>query len=354
MSTEPAFQPTPEPLPAVIPIRKHLSRHAEAESLKRELLALLRSELHAGARESDETLEAIADPTHFSNIAFLPEHVVLSGELSDLHTSREFIQLLRSKNVNVGRIKRAIQYESELEFLQVELVKLQRWVQASGRRLAIIFEGRDAAGKGGTIRRFVEHLNPRSVRVVALPKPTEDESGQWYFQRYMRQLPSRGEIVFFDRSWYNRAVVEPVNGFCSLEEYERFMRQVPEFEQMLVEDGVDLVKFWFSISKEVQSARFDSRRNNPLKQWKLSPIDERGLALWDDYTRYKESMFSRTHTSFSPWIIVKANDKHSARLHSIRHVLSLFDYANNRQSKLPITPDPDVVERFRRSAPRLD
>ncbi|MBA4179894.1 MAG: polyphosphate kinase 2 [Anaerolinea sp.] len=278
----------------------------------------------------------------------------MRDELTDLHSSREFIQLLRTKNVNVGRIKRALQYEEELELLQVELVKLQRWVQDGGRRLAIIFEGRDAAGKGGTIRRFIEHLNPRSMRVVALPKPTDDETGQWYFQRYMRQLPNRGEVVFFDRSWYNRAVVEPVNGFCTAEEYERFMRHVPEFEHMLVEDGVDVVKFWFSISREVQAARFESRRNNPLKQWKLSPIDERGQELWDDYTRYKESMFSRTHTSFSPWIIVKANDKRSARLESIRYVLSLFDYEGKREARVSVIPDPDVVARFHRSAVRLD
>ena len=180
----------------------------------------------------------------------MPDDVLTQEELSDLHTSREFIQLLRSKKVSVGKIKKAINYENELEQLQIELVKMQTWVQNTGRRLAILFEGRDAAGKGGTIRRFAEHLNPRSMRVVALPKPTEDEVGQWYFQRYIRHLPNQGETVFFDRSWYNRAVVEPVNGFCSKQQYEQFMRQVPEFEHMLVEDGVILVKFWFSISQE--------------------------------------------------------------------------------------------------------
>ena len=245
-------------------------------------------------------------------------------------------------------------YANDLKLLQIELVKLQRWVQEEGRRLTILFEGRDAAGKGGTIRRFIEHLNPRAMRVVALPKPTADENGQWYFQRYMRQLPNQGEIVFFDRSWYNRAVVEPVNGFCTADEYERFMRQVPEFEHMLIEDGVDLVKFWFSISKDVQTARFSSRRTNPLKQWKLSPLDARAQELWDDYTRYKEMMFARTHTSFSPWIIVQANVKEAARLESIRYVLSQFEYPGKADARTSLIPEPNVVTRFHRGVVRID
>jgi polyphosphate kinase 2 len=283
-----------------------------------------------------------------------PEVVLTRDELTDLHSSRELIQLLRSKNIDVARIKSAIKYEYELECLQVELVKMQHWIQAHGKRLAILFEGRDAAGKGGTIRRFIEHLNPRAMRVVALPKPNEEETGQWYFQRYMKQLPNRGEIVFFDRSWYNRAVVEPVNGFCTQDDYERFMRQVPEFEHMLVEDGVILVKFWFSISKEIQAARFESRSKNPLKQWKLSPLDGLAQDLWDSYTRYKEVMFSRTHTSFSPWIIVKANNKRRARLESIRHVLSIHNYAGNETAKVSVFPDPNIVTRFHRSAIKVD
>jgi polyphosphate kinase 2 len=303
---------------------------------------------------SAEAVEAVVQILEGEDGILVPEHVVLADELSDIHSSREFVQLLRSKGVEAGKIRRAIAYERDLEYLQIELVKLQRWVQAEGRRLAIIFEGRDAAGKGGTIRRFTEHLNPRAMRVVALPKPSEDEAGQWYFQRYMRQLPNRGEIVFFDRSWYNRAVVEPVNGFCTQDEYDRFMRQVPEFEHMLVEDGVDLVKFWFSISKGVQLARFESRRHNPLKQWKLSPLDERAQDLWAEYTRYKEMMFARTHTSFSPWIIVRANVKRNARLESIRHVLSLFDYTGKREARTTIIPDPNTVMRFHRSALNID
>ncbi len=275
-------------------------------------------------------------------------------EAARLHSRREFIQALRSRGISVRKIKEAIQYEKELELLQIEMVKLQRWIQKGGRRLAVLFEGRDAAGKGGTIRRFVEHLNPRAMRVVALPKPTEEERGQWYFQRYMRQLPNRGEIVFFDRSWYNRGIVEPVNGFCTRQEYERFMQQVPEFEHMLVEDGIVLVKFWFSISREVQLARFKSRAANPLKQWKLSPLDGRAQELWDAYTKYKELVFSRTHTSYSPWIIVKANNKKRARLHSIRYLLSVMDYEGKDKAGVSLMPDPNIVTRFHRTAAKID
>jgi polyphosphate kinase len=247
-----------------------------------------------------------------------------------------------------------LRYEEELRLLQVELVKLQRWVQAEGKRIAILFEGRDAAGKGGTIRRFTEHLNPRAIRVVALPKPTEEEQGQWYFQRYSKQLPNRGEIVFFDRSWYNRAVVEPVNKFCTEAEYHRFLQQVPEFEHMLYEDGLTIIKFWFSISKDEQLSRFDIRRTNPLKQWKLSPIDEKAQQLWQAYTHYKEEMFSKTHTSFSPWIIVKANNKKLARLESIRYVLNTLPYSGKDSAKTRIAPDPNIVTRFHRNIVKLD
>jgi polyphosphate kinase 2 len=187
-----------------------------------------------------------------------------------------------------------------------------------------------------------------------LPKPTEEERGQWYFQRYVRQLPNAGEIVFFDRSWYNRAVVEPVNGFCTPAEHERFMQQVPEFEHMLYEEGTSIIKFWFSISKEEQLARFDSRRKNPLKQWKLSPIDDRAQELWDAYTQHKEQMFSRTHTSFSPWVIVQANNKKAARLESIRYVLSLFDYEGKQTTTTCLYPDPAIVMRFHRRLVKID
>ncbi len=277
-----------------------------------------------------------------------------SEEMAKLHSRRAFIQALRSPKIGASKIKEAIQYEKELELLQIELVKLQRWIQQEDKRLAILFEGRDAAGKGGTIRRFIEHLNPRAMRVVALPKPTEEERGQWYFQRYMKQLPNKGEIVFFDRSWYNRGIVEPVNNFCTRQEYERFMQQVPEFEHMLVEDGIVLIKFWFSISREEQLSRFKSRKNNPLKQWKLSPLDSRAQELWDAYTKHKELVLSRTHTSYSPWIIVRANDKKRARLHSIRYVLSLIDYEGKDEAGVPVLPDPDVVTRYHRNDVKID
>ena len=200
-------------------------------------------------------------------------------------------------------------YEKELIKLQAELVDLQQWVAKHQKRVCVLFEGRDAAGKGGAIRRFTEHLNPRSMRVVALTKPTDVEKGQWYFRRYIKELPNPGEIVFFDRSWYNRAVVEPVMGFCTEEEYHKFMVQVTEFEHMLYEDGIYIIKFWFSISKEEQDRRFNSRLANPLKQWKFSEVDKEGQKLWDTYTHYKEQMFGKTHTTFSPWIIVKTNNK---------------------------------------------
>ena len=306
------------------------------------------------ASQNRRTSSIIEEAIQQDQTTSIPDAVLTQEELSDLHTSHEFIQLLRSKNITVGKIKRSVKYEQDLGCLQIELVKMQRSVEETGKRVAILFEGRDAAGKGGTIRRFIEHLNPRAMRVVALPKPTEEETGQWYFQRYIRHLPNRGEIVFFDRSWYNRAVVEPVNGFCSPEQYEEFMRQVPEFEHMLVENGVTLIKFWFSISKDVQWARFESRRNNPLKQWKLSPLDGKAQELWGDYTAYKEVMFSRTHNSFSPWIIVQANNKRRARLESMRYVLSSLDYKGKDEARTTLVPDPNTVMRFHRSAINID
>lgn len=275
-------------------------------------------------------------------------------DLRRVNTRKGLLQLVKNKNIDLEEVRKTLLYEQELRQLQVELVRLQRWVQADGQRIAILVEGRDAAGKGGTIRRFTEHLNPRAMRVVALPKPTDDERGQWYFQRYIRQLPNKGEIVFFDRSWYNRAVVEPVMGFCSKKEHQRFLQQVTEFEHMLYEDGVTIIKFWFSISKEEQANRFEARRQNPLKQWKLSPVDEKAQEMWDSYTRYKEEMFGKTHTTFSPWIIVKANDKQSARLESLRYVLNLLPYRGKEEAAIRLTPDPNVITRFHRKMVELD
>lgn len=275
-------------------------------------------------------------------------------ELDAVNTRRGLLKLLQTKHVNVNKALVKLRYEQELEKLQVELVRLQRDVQETGRRVAVLFEGRDAAGKGGSIRRFIEHLNPRAARVVALPAPTDLQKGQWYFQRYVEHLPNPGEVVFFDRSWYNRAVVEPVMGFCTEPQYRVFMQQVPEFEHMLYEDGLELVKFWFSISKDVQAYRFNSRREDPLKQWKISPVDEMAQEKWDDYTHYKEEMFSKTHTSYAPWILVQANDKKRARLESMRYVLSMLDYEGKGQTDTSLSPDPDVVIRYHRSQPSLD
>ena len=248
----------------------------------------------------------------------------------------------------------SVQYENELIRLQAELVDLQQWVAKEKKRVCLIFEGRDAAGKGGAIRRFTEHLNPRSMRVVALTKPTDVEKGQWYFRRYIKELPNPGEIVFFDRSWYNRAVVEPVMGFCNDEQYNKFMVQVPEFEHMLYEDGVIIIKFWFSITKEEQERRFNSRLENPLKEWKFSEVDKEGQIRWDKYTYYKEQMFSKTHTAFSPWIIIKTNDKKEARLESIRYVLSKFEYEGKGNAGITMFPDPNVAERYHRLVKQLD
>ncbi|HUM53492.1 MAG TPA: polyphosphate kinase 2 [Chitinophagales bacterium] len=279
---------------------------------------------------------------------------ISTTELQNLRSKKDLSDLLTKNGSDSKKLLDAIKYEDELEKLQIELVKLQRWVQEKGKRIAILFEGRDAAGKGGTIRRFTEHLNPRAMRVVALPKPTEEERGQWYFQRYTRQLPNKGEIVFFDRSWYNRAVVEPVNGFCNESQYNIFMQQVPELEHMLYEDGVIIIKFWFSIAKEEQLRRFSSRKANPLKQWKLSPVDMQAQDKWDTYTKYKEVMFSKTHTSFSPWIVVKANNKQKARLESIRYVLSIIPYTGKDEATVSLHPNPNIITRFHRNASSID
>ncbi|MGY0194222.1 polyphosphate kinase 2 [Leptothrix sp. BB-4] len=235
-------------------------------------------------------------------------------------------------------------YEKQKYRLQVELLKLQAWVKETGARVVILFEGRDAAGKGGAIKRFMEHLNPRGARVVALEKPSEVERGQWYFQRYISHLPTRGEIVLFDRSWYNRAGVERVMGFCTNAEYDEFLRQAPEFERQLVRSGVHLFKFWFSVSRSEQRRRFKERKLHPLKQWKLSPIDTASLDKWDDYTRAKEAMFLHCDTADAPWTVIKSDCKKRARLNAMRYVLHRMPYA--RKDLAAIGPvDPLIVGR---------
>jgi polyphosphate kinase 2 len=235
-------------------------------------------------------------------------------------------------------------YEKRKHQLQIELVKLQNWIKKTGHKVVLVFEGRDAAGKGGTIKRFMEHLNPRGARVVALEKPGIRETGEWYFQRYIKHLPTSGEMVFFDRSWYNRAGVEKVMGFCSPEEYSGFIEHVPSFEKMLIDSGISLIKFWFSVSREEQLRRFIARTHDPLKQWKLSPIDVASLGKWDDYTEAKESMFYHTDKSFSPWMVVRSDDKKRARLNAMRYILDQFDYENkDHRSIKPI--DQKIIGR---------
>ncbi len=235
-------------------------------------------------------------------------------------------------------------YERQKYRLQVELLKLQAWVRETGQRVVILFEGRDAAGKGGAIKRFMEHLNPRGARVVALEKPTETERGQWYFQRYVQHLPTRGEIVLLDRSWYNRAGVEHVMGFCTPAEYDEFMRQVPEFERHLVNSGILLFKFWFSVSRDEQRRRFEERKLHPLKQWKLSPVDLASLDKWDAYTKAKEAMFSHTDTADAPWIVIRSDCKKRARLNAMRHVLNRVKYASRDDAAVGLA-DPLIVGR---------
>ena len=250
-----------------------------------------------------------------------------NGEIN----KEEFLKLVKSdiSPVKLEEILRDLNYQEQLFKLQAELVNLQKWVTKNKKRVCIIFEGRDAAGKGGSIRRMTEHLNPRARRVVALSKPTEVEQGQWYFRRYIKEMPNPGELVFFDRSWYNRAVIEPVNGFCTQQEYHVFMNQVNDFERMILESGIHLVKIYMSISKKEQSKRFVDIKTDPLKQWKMTKLDEKAQDLWDDYTEYKDAMFEKTNTEISPWKIIRANRKTEARINVINHILDRIPYDKN-------------------------
>ncbi|MEO1010364.1 MAG: polyphosphate kinase 2 [Bacteroidota bacterium] len=255
------------------------------------------------------------------------KHVQFTEEDLDLLNSKVGLRsLFTSKHVDLEKALRETKYETDLRERQVELVKLQRWAIENRRKIVILFEGRDAAGKGGAIRRISAYINPRYYRIVALNKPTEDEKGQWYFQRYVNRLPEPGKIVFFDRSWYNRAVVEPVNGFCTDKEYEVFMSQVNDFEKMIIQSNTFLIKFYFSITKEEQQKRFDDIKQSDLKRWKMSPVDERAQELWDEYTKYKEVMLKETHTSHAPWVVIDANKKTTARLGAINHILKTIPY----------------------------
>jgi polyphosphate kinase 2 len=253
-------------------------------------------------------------------------------------------QVFEAGQYPYARLLGRLPYEAQKAALQAELLKLQIWTQETGQKFVLLFEGRDAAGKGGTIKRFMEHLNPRYARTVALTKPSDAEKGQWYFQRYIQHLPTVGEIVLFDRSWYNRAGVERVMGFCSPSEYLEFMREVPDLERMLVRSGIRLYKYWFSVTREEQLKRFKERETDPLKRWKLSPIDKASLDKWDDYTEAKEAMFFYSDTADAPWVIVKSNDKKRARLNAMRHFLSTVDYPD-KDLEVVGAPDPLIVGR---------
>lgn len=251
---------------------------------------------------------------------------ITDQELELLNSKEGLRALLKNKTVNVSKSLEEAKNTRQLRNLQEELIKLQNWVINNNQRVVILFEGRDAAGKGGAIRRITEYINPRHFKIVALDKPSEGERKQWFFQRYINELPEPGEIVFFDRSWYNRAVVEPVNGFCTEKDYHIFMAQVNEFEKMLIESELYLIKFYFSISKEEQAKRFDEIKSNPLKRWKMTPVDAKAQELWDEYTSYKKTMFDQTSTGHAPWTVINANHKFTARLKAIDHILKTIPY----------------------------
>ena len=252
-------------------------------------------------------------------------------DLKNLNSKKGLQALLSEDTVNIQKALRSAKYIKNLKRLQKELIKLHEEVIEKNQRVLVIFEGRDAAGKGGAIRRITERINPRHFRIVALPKPTKEEKTQWYFQRYINKFPKAGEIVFFDRSWYNRAVVEPVNGFCTQEEYKLFMQNVNDFERMITSSGIRLVKIYMSISKEEQAKRFEEIKSNPLKQWKMTSVDEKAQNLWDKYTEYKKEMFNHTNTEHAPWKIIKANRKTEARIAAIKYLLSQIPYDKKRE-----------------------
>jgi polyphosphate kinase 2 len=295
----------------------------------------------AAVDEKEKTVDEISEQADI-------EETYLGGEYSSA-----FIKKLRKCPESIGKLFkegkypytdriRKHTYDREKEKLQIELLKVQNWVKMTGQKIVVIFEGRDAAGKGGTIKRFMEHLNPRAAKVVALEKPTNHELGQWYFQRYIGHLPTEGEILFLDRSWYNRAGVERVMGFCDQVEYLEFMRQCPEVERMLVNSGIKLFKYYFSVTKKVQRERFASRDKDPLKQWKMSPVDKAATSLWGEYTRAKEAMFFYTDTAACPWTIIKSDDKKRARLNCMQHFLNKLEYPDKDQDVVG-SPDPLIV-----------
>ena len=277
----------------------------------------------------------------------MPEINFTEKELKQINSKEGLYELCKKKSIDLTKIKARLNYEEELASLQIELGMLQKSVLAAGKRIIIIFEGRDAAGKGGAIMRFTENLNPRLLRIIALPKPSDAERGQWYFQRYSTVLPSRGEMRFFDRSWYNRAVVEPVMGYCTQDQYKLFMGQVNQYEKMISDEGIALVKLWFSVTKEEQKKRFAERAKDPLKQWKLSPVDEMAQKKWDSYSKNISAMLAETDSKRAPWTLIDGNDKYLARLESIRHVLSSLEYEGKGTTKTSLKPDRKIVFAYR-------
>jgi polyphosphate kinase len=317
----------------------------ERPTITEEMAALEES---AGKREKKKKKgkkDAAKGPNgHFPMIELIDEQVRTSipEELIAKVKKAKSKKYIISSNYPYEKQMKTSEYLEKIELLQIELVKMQAWVKEVGERIVLIFEGRDAAGKGGTIQRFTENLNPRGAKVVALAKPSDTERGQWYFQRYIERLPTKGEIVFFDRSWYNRAGVEHVMGFCTPHEYLEFMRQTPEFERMMVRSGIRFYKFWFSVSREEQLRRFLGRARDPLKQWKLSPMDVESLGRWDSYTKAKEAMLFYTDTADAPWTIVRSDDKKRARLNAIRHILHTIPYGG-KDTDVVTPPDPRIV-----------
>jgi len=267
--------------------------------------------------------------------------------------NKKEVKETKNGKVQIWKKESTIVYEAELKSLQVELLKFQNHVKDKGLKILMIFEGRDAAGKGGTIKRITEHLNPRGARVVALEKPSDKETSQWYFQRYAKHLPSAGEIVLFDRSWYNRSMVEPVMGFCTERQHHKFLKDAPAFEKMIVDEGIQIFKFYFSVSKKEQNARFKSRESDPLKQYKLSPVDKESQRLWDEYTLAKFMMLSATHTDAAPWTIVKSDDKKKARVNCIKHILNYVKYPN-QMAKSKLKTDKNIIVYGRDEAIKME
>jgi polyphosphate kinase 2 len=319
----------------------------QALKLEKKKLKALKKEKKEGKKKlklKDKKTAAKSEAVTFPMVTLIDEQVRTSipPELVARVKAVKSKKTIISSTYPYAKVMKEEDYLEEIELLQIELVKMQAWVKEVGERIVLIFEGRDAAGKGGTIQRFTENLNPRGAKVAALAKPSDTERGQWYFQRYIEKLPTKGEIVFFDRSWYNRAGVEHVMGFCTPHEYLEFMRQAPEFERMMVRSGIRVFKFWFSVSREEQLRRFLGRAQDPLKQWKLSPMDVESLGRWDSYTKAKEAMLFYTDTADAPWTIVRSDDKNRARLNAMKWVLHSIPYAG-KDEDVVTAPDPHIV-----------